>query len=224
MTPTSDAPASVTPTGEATGGEATTVLLDEGIPARAPWSAVVPAGALFTIIDLEGNQAVDCVMYVADNTAERYSAADTMAMQQNVFLTEGTRLRTTEGRVLMEIVETTCERHDTLGGACSKESNTLRYGHHTYHQHACVENFTHEHLRRGLSKRDIQSNINWFMNVPVDPDGSLGIVDGISGPGMSVTLRAEIDTLVIISNCPQVNNPCNGFNPTPVRVIIEQPA
>ncbi len=190
------------------------------VAARASWSAIVPAGASLTIVDLEGNQAVDCVMYAAEDFTERYSAPDTMAAQRNVFLTVGSRLYSTEGRVLMEILESGCERHDTLGGACSKESNTLRYGHHTYHQHACVENFVHEHLKWGLGKHDIQSNINWFMNVPVDPDGSLGIVDGLSGPGLRVRLGAIIDTLVVISNCPQVNNPCNGFDPTPVEITI----
>ena len=121
---------------------------------------------------------------------------------------------------MMTITETTCERHDTIGGACSRESNTLRYGHHTAHQHACVENFLLEHARWGMGKRDIPSNINWFMNVPVEPDGSLGIVDGISAPGLWVDLRAAVDVLVVVSNCPQVNNPCNGFDPTPVRMVV----
>jgi urea carboxylase-associated protein 1 len=114
-------------------------------------------------------------------------------------------------------------RHDTIGGACSKESNSLRYGQHTVHQHACVENFLIEGSRWGLGKRDLVSNINWFMNVPVDPDGALGIVDGLSAPGKRVALRAEVDTLVLVSNCPQINNPCNGFNPTPVRMIVTRP-
>ncbi len=200
-----------------------TVVHDEVIRARAPWSHVVRAGQTMRIVDLEGNQAVDCLLYVADDPTERYSAPDTIVGQGNVYLVAGTVLRTTEGRPLMTVTDTTCERHDTLGGACSKESNTLRYGHHTHAQHACVENFVHEHLRHGLGKRDIQSNINWFMNVPVEDDGSLGIVDGISAPGLWVDLRAELDTLVIISNCPQVNNPCNGFDPTPVRIIVTEP-
>lgn len=200
-----------------------TVVLDEVVRARSPWSGVVCSGQTMRIIDLEGNQAVDCLMYVADDTTERYSAPDTMVAQRNVFLTAGTVLRTTEGRALMTITGTTCERHDTLGGACSKESNTLRYGHHTYHQHACVENFVHEHQRHGMGKRDIQSNINWYMNVPVEADGSLGIVDGISAPGLWLDLRAELDTLVIISNCPQINNPCNGFDPSPIRIIVTDP-
>jgi urea carboxylase-associated protein 1 len=193
------------------------------IPARAPWSAIVPAGQTLRIEDLHGNQAVDCLFYAADDHTERYSAPDTIAAQRKIFLTTGTVLLSNEGRPLLTIVDDTCGRHDTIGGACSKESNALRYGHHTVHQHACVENFLAEGSRWGLGKRDLVSNINWFMNVPVDPDGTLGIVDGISSPGLAVELRAERDVLVLISNCPQVNNPCNGFDPTAVRVVVAGP-
>ncbi len=197
-----------------------TIVLDQEVPARAPWSAIVERGQTLRIIDLRGNQAVDCVLYNAHDTAERYSAPDTMVAQGNLFLRVGTALLSNEGNALMTIVDSSVAYHDTIGGACSQESNTLRYGHHTKHQHACVENFVYEHARWDMGKRDIQSNINWFMNVPVDPDGSLGIVDGISAPGLSVDLHAEMDTLVIVSNCPQINNPCNGFDPTPVRMVV----
>ena len=193
---------------------------DEVVDARAPWSHVVRAGQSLRIVDLGGNQAVDCVMFVADDPTERYSAPDTIAVQGNVFLTVGSVLLSTEGRPMMSVTGSTVERHDTIGGACSKESNALRYGFHTMAQHACVENFLHEMARHGLDARDLQSNINWFMNVPVDPDGTLGIVDGISAPGLWVEVRAELDVLVVVSNCPQVNNPCNGFDPTPVRMVV----
>jgi urea carboxylase-associated protein 1 len=196
------------------------MIVDDVVPARAAWSAVVAAGDVLTIIDLEGNQAVDCLLYNAADTAERYSAADTVAAQANIFLVTGTTLLSNEARPMMTIIDSTCAYHDTIGGACSRESNTLRYGHHTFHQHACVENFLAEGSRHGLAKRDLVSNINWFMNVPVGDDGTLGIVDGISAPGLSVTLRAEMDVLVLISNCPQINNPCNGFDPTPVRITV----
>ena len=199
------------------------VAVDEIVPARAPWSAVVRAEEVLSIVDLSGNQAVDCLLYRADDTSERYSAPDTLAAQGSLFLTTGSVLRSCEGRALMTIVADGCGRHDTVGGACSKESNTLRYGHHTKHQHACVENFLREGARWGLGKRDLVSNINWFMNVPVEADGTLGIVDGISAPGLTVSLRADVDTLVLVSNCPQVNNPCNGFDPTPVRVVVGAP-
>lgn len=197
-----------------------TTLLDTCVPARASWSYVVRRGERLQIVDLEGNQAVDFLVYAADDTAERYSASETIVAQRNVFLGMGSVLRSNEGRPMMTIVADDCGRHDTSGGACSCESNTLRYGHHTKHQLACVENFLLEGARRGLGKRDLVGNVNWFMNVPIEADGSLGIVDGQSAAGKSVSLRAEMDCLVLVSNCPQINNPCNGFDPTPVRMIV----
>jgi urea carboxylase-associated protein 1 len=199
------------------------VIADDTVAAGAPWSGLVGEGSLLSLVDLGGNQAVDCLLYNAHDTAERYSAPDTICAQRSIFLTTGSVLRSCEGRPLMTVIADQCGRHDTLGGACSRESNTLRYGHHTKHQHACVENFLAEGAKWGLGKRDLVSNINWYMNVPIEPDGTLGIVDGVSSPGLTVTLRAEIDTLVLISNCPQINNPCNGFDPTPVRLVITSP-
>jgi urea carboxylase-associated protein 1 len=199
---------------------AETVVLDETVEARAPWAQKIAAGDTMRIIDLEGNQAVDFLVYNVDDPGERYSAPDTIVEQGNIFLVTGSRLMSNEGRPLMTVTATTCARHDTIGGACSQESNTLRYGFHTKQHHACVENFLLALSEHGMGKRDMTSNINWFMNVPVEPDGTLGIVDGISGPGLSVDLRAEMDVLAVISNCPQINNPCNAFNPTPIRVVV----
>jgi len=203
-------------------GLAGRIVLDQVVPARAPWDHVVRAGQALRIVDLEGNQAVDFLMYALADDAERYSAQDTIAAQGNVFLREGSVLLSNEGRAMAVLTGTSVAYHDTIGGACSCESNTLRYGHHTKSQHACVENFLQANARHGRGKRDMVSNINWFMNVPVEADGTLGIVDGISAPGLYVDLRAEIDLMAVVSNCPQINNPCNGFNPTPVRMIIAE--
>jgi urea carboxylase-associated protein 1 len=196
------------------------VIHDEVVLARAPWSHVVRRGETLRIIDLEGNQAVDFLIYSLADDAERYSFQDTIAQQKNIYLRAGSVLRSTEGRPMMTIAQTSVAYHDTIGGACSCESNTLRYGHHTRAQHACVDNFLLANAAYGRSKRDMTPNINWFMNVPVEADGALGIVDGISAPGLYVDLRAEMDVTVVVSNCPQINNPCNGFNPTPVRMIV----
>jgi hypothetical protein len=196
------------------------VVLDEVVPARASWTAVVRKGQTLRIIDLEGNQAVDFLMYALEDDAERYSAQDTIAAQGNIFLREGSVLMSNERRAMATVTGTSVAYHDTIGGACSCESNTLRYGHHTKAQHACVENFLQGNARWGRGKRDMVSNINWFMNVPVESDGALGIVDGISAPGLYVDIRADMDLVGVVSNCPQINNPCNGFNPTPVRMVI----
>ncbi|HEY2661858.1 MAG TPA: urea amidolyase associated protein UAAP2 [Caulobacteraceae bacterium] len=201
-------------------GLSNAVLHDEVVAARAPWSHVIRAGQTLRIVDLEGNQAVDFLIYSLADDAERYSAQDTIAAQGNIFLRTGSVLRSNEGAPMMTITDTSVAFHDTIGGACSCESNTLRYGHHTKAQHACVDNFLLANAAYGRTKRDMVSNINWFMNVPVEADGALGIVDGISAPGLYVDLRAEMEVVVVVSNCPQINNPCNGFDPTPVRMIV----
>jgi uncharacterized protein len=207
---------------EATEGLPGTIVHDEVVPARAPWLFRVYAGQTLRIVDVEGNQAVDFLVYAADDDAERYSAQDTIAAQGNLFLRDGAVLLSNEGRPMMTITGTSVAYHDTIGGACSCESNTLRYGHHTKAQHSCVDNFLDANVRVGRGKRDMVSNINFFMNVPVEADGALGIVDGISAPGLTVDLRAEMDVDVVVSNCPQINNPCNGFNPTSVRMIVAE--
>jgi uncharacterized protein len=196
------------------------ILLDEVVAARAPWSAVVSLGDILTIVDVGGNQSGDCLLYNAHDTDERYSVPDTIAWSGNVYVRTGTVLRSNEGNPLATVVANEIDRQDTIGGACGKESNTLRYGHHTAAEHGCRENFLAEAAKYGMGARDIVSNLNWFMNVPIEADGTLGIVDGISGPGKRVAFRAEMDILVLVSNCPQMNNPCNDFNPTPLRMIV----
>lgn len=198
------------------------IVHDEVVPARAPWLHHIKKGQTLRIVDMEGNQAVDFLLYSTNDDAERYSAQDTIAAQGNIFLKEGSVIRSNEGRPMLTVTGTSVDYHDTIGGACSCESNTLRYGHHTKAQHACVDNFLEANLTEGRGKRDMVSNINFFMNVPVMQDGSLGIVDGISAPGLLVDVRAEMDVTVVVSNCPQINNPCNGFNPTPVRMIVSE--
>jgi len=183
----------------------------------------VAAGNVVRILDLKGNQAADTLFYNADDIAERYSAMDTIRMQRNVYLSFGTVLRSNLGRPMLEIVADTCGRHDTLGGACATESNTVRYALEKKCMHACRNSWMlaiAENEELGLSKRDISHNINFFMNVPVTPNGGLTFEDGISAPGKYVELRALMNTIVLISNCPQLNNPCNGYDPTPIEVII----
>ena len=197
-------------------------LLDVIVPAGEPWTGIVRRGQLFRIVDLEGNQAVDTLFYNAADTAEHYSAADTITAQRQLYLTTGSRLQSNLGRTLMTIVEDTCGRHDTLGGACSAESNTVRYVHEKRYMHSCRDNFLQalQQHELGLGKRDLPANINFFMNVPVTPQGGLTFADGISAAGRHVQMRADMDVLVLISNCPQLNNPCNAYNPTPIRLLI----
>lgn len=193
---------------------------DHRVPAQAPWSGVIRRGETLRIVDLEGQQAVDTLFYCAQDPGERYSSQDTVRHQGAAYVTTGTALVSNEGRVMLTVTADSCGRHDTSAGACSCEANVVRFGEAARYLHACRENFLLEGGRHGLAKRDIVPNINFFMNVPIEPSGDLAIVDGVSRPGDLVEMRAEMDVLCIISNCPQINNPCNGFNPTPVRVLI----
>jgi len=203
----------------------------EDIPAGDFFVHEIEAGQFVRIVDLEGNQAVDTLFYNARDYADRYSAQDTIRAQANIYLTTGTKLLSTNRNVLLTIVADTCGRHDTLGGACSCESNMVRYDIEKRSMHACRQSFLkgalawsektgNYGLKHKLDKCDLAANINFFMNVPVTPEGKLTFADGVSDAGKYVELRAEMDTLIVISNCPQLNNPCNAYNPTPVRILI----
>lgn len=187
------------------------------------WMHVVKKDQVVRILDLEGNQAADTLFYAANDPGERYSAMDTIREQGNVYLTAGTKLLSNEGNIMLEIIADTCGRHDTLGGACATESNTVRYALEKKCMHACRDSWmlaVAENEQFGMSKRDITHNINFFMNVPVTREGSLTFADGISEAGKYVELKAHMDVIALISNCPQLNNPCNAYNPTPIEILI----
>ncbi|HWW20748.1 MAG TPA: urea amidolyase associated protein UAAP2 [Steroidobacteraceae bacterium] len=201
---------------------ATDAINDEIVAAGEPWLGAVEKGQILRIVDLEGNQAVDTLFFNLHDPQERYSAVDTIRAQGKLYLSTGTELRSNLDSTMLTIIEDTCGRHDTLGGACSAESNTVRYAHEKRHMHSCRDNFllalsTYD---QKLTKRDLPPNINFFMNVPVTATGGLEFADGISAPGRYVQMRANMDVLVLISNCPQLNNPCNAFNPTPIQIMI----
>jgi hypothetical protein len=191
------------------------------IGAGEPFLCEVKAGQTLRLLDLEGNQAVDTLFYSARNPRERYDVQRTLRKQNRVYLTTGSVLYSNLGQPMLSIVADTCGRHDTLGGACAQESNTVRYALDKRYMHSCRDNFLRASLNDGrLNKADISANINFFMNVPVTPEGGLTFEDGISAPGKYVELKAHMDVIVLISNCPQLNNPCNGYNPTPAEVLI----
>jgi uncharacterized protein len=195
----------------------------EVVPAGAYWMHVVRQGETLRIVDLEGNQAVDTLFFNAGDPAEHYSASDTIREQGNLYLATDTVLQSDLCRPMLTITADTVGRHDTIGGACSTESNTVRYALEKKAMHACRDSFllaVAENDHYGLSKRDITHNINFFMNVPVTPDGKLEFADGLSAPGKYVEMAAHMNVIVLISNCPQLNNPCNAYNPTPIEVLI----
>jgi hypothetical protein len=182
------------------------------------WARVITRGQTLRIVDLEGQQAVDFLCYNAHQPEERYNAADTMKIAGSIFLTKGVSLYSGLGRKLFTVIEDSCGYHDTIGGCCSAESNYLRYG--VRDTPNCRDTFLRALAPFGLGVKDIVANVNWFMYVPVEPDGRMAIVEGRSKPGDAVELQAEMDALAVISNCAQVQNPANAYKPTPIRVQV----
>jgi urea carboxylase-associated protein 1 len=193
------------------------------VTAGTYWIHHIAAGQIFRMVDVGGNQAADTLFYAAADPAERYSAVDTIRAQGSVYLGLGSRLLSSEGRVMLTITADTVGRHDTLGGACSGESNTVRYALDKKCMHSCRDTYMlaiAENPQYGLTKRDITHNINFFMNVPITQGGGLTFEDGLSGPGQYVEMQAKMDLIALISVCPQLNNPCNGYDPTPLEMIV----
>jgi urea carboxylase-associated protein 1 len=197
-------------------------VFDRTVSAGEGWIGDVKKGQFIRIVDVEGNQAADALFFDAEDVQNHYSAIKTMVAQRNIYLTTGTILYAEDGKALFEITADTCGNHDTLGGACSAQSNTVRYGHETLQMHSCRDTFMLQiaQFGHGIEKVDLAPNINFFMNVPVTPEGGLEFADGVSGPGYYFELKALCDSYLLLSCCPQLNNPCNAYNPSPLRILI----
>ena len=200
-------------------------VLDHTLPSGEPYLLEITKGQTLRIVDLEGNQAVDVIFYNRHDPAEHYSATQTLLRQGGIYLTTDSVLYSCDGNPMLTIVADTCGRHDTLGGACAAESNTVRYALQKKFMHNCRDNYliALQHADIGIGKRDLVPNINFFMNVPVTAEGELTFADGVSAPGKYVELRAEMDLWMLVSNCPQLNNPCNAYNPTPAQFLLWNP-
>lgn len=199
-----------------------TATYNEIVPAGEPWIHEIKTGQIFRIVAMGGSQAVDALFFSAWDTSERYSAQDTILAQRNIYLKSGTKLLSNLGRPMLTIVGDSFGRHDTLTGACAAESNQVRYALDRRHMHNCRSNFltAMASWRTNIDKRDLCPNINFFLHAPVTQAGELTLADGVSETGRYVEMRSEMDVIALISNCPQLNNACNGFQPTPIRLMI----
>jgi len=202
------------------------ILEDSVVPPRAPWSGRLSAGECLRIVDLEGAQAVDFLCFGTHphrGQVERYHAANTIKVPCRLYLAEGSVLYSQFARPMMSVVADSMGGHDTVFGCCSFDVDRVRYG--AVNAECCQRNFETEMARHGLGPEHVVANVNWFMSVPVEPDGTARIVESPSRPGEHVDLRAEMDVLCVFSNCPEELNPATGSNgPTPVRAIRWRPA
>ena len=195
-------------------------LEDVTVQPGQPWGRRMAKGERLRITDLEGKQAVDFLCFDAADTSDRYNAANTIKLNAKLFIEKGSILVSEQAHTLFTVVEDSCGKHDTIGGCCSAPMNLLRYG--KPGPHNCRDTFVAALKPFGLGARDIVANVNFFMYVPVLADGHTAITEGGSKPGDFVELVAERDVIAVVSNCAQIYNPCNGFNPTPVRIVVSK--
>lgn len=196
-------------------------VIDITVPAGGSWSGVVARGRVLRVVDLEGRQGVDFLCYGHPRTEERYHAANTLKKAGTLRLTTGHTLYSDAARAMFTVVADSYGLHDTIAGCCSAPSNRLLYG--VENVPGCRENFLKELARHGLGRKSVVANVNFFCDVPVHEGGRLEPLTfrpATSRPGDHVDLRADMDCLAVISNCPQVNNPCTAGSPTPIRVLV----
>jgi len=189
---------------------------DEVIPGGAYWSRVIKRGTTLRIIAPSGSRGVSVLCYNADNLIERYNAADTAKIQFNAFLKKGMLLYSDMGRVLFSITEDTCGLHDTLGG-CSNLATNAKYGEGDYKNSR--DNFMLALTKRNMGKKDIMPNLNLFTRITVEPNGNLIWAEKTAKPGDYIDLRAEMNVLVVLSNCPHPLDSSPNYDPQPIQAI-----
>jgi uncharacterized protein len=195
------------------------ILLEDTVPGGSYWQGIIKRGNTLRITDLEGSQGVAMICLNADNPVERINVADTSKIQFNAFLKKGMVIYSDMGRVLFSITEDTSGYHDLLGGCSNAASNAAKYGEGEFWKNS-RDAFLKALTRWGLGKKDIMPNLNLFTRVAVEPDGKMVFVEGCEQPGSFIDLRAEMNVMVILSNCPHILHPSNVFEPKPIQVTV----
>ncbi len=195
-------------------------ILDEVVPAGKLTALNLRAGQILRVVDLQGKQVVDIVALVSSDPTEQLSCVYSVVLNRCWKLTTGHVLYTTRARPLFTITADTVGLHYAGGGYCTEEVNFLRYG--VRGSKNCGDNLRTalDMLGLGGTSFSLDSCFNVNMNLTYQPDGTMALNEPLSRPGDYLDLRAELDCAVALSNCPQDRNPCNGFHPTPVRLLV----
>ena len=199
------------------------ILQETVIPARGYLALELRRGQVLRILDLEGQQVADVVFFNRDNLAEKFSPNNTVTLNSNVYLSQGGTLYSDQANAMCTIVADTVGRHDFIAGSCSEGTNRLRYGERAFGKATCRGNLTLALSPYGIPMKDVPYTLSVFMNAPVQPDGTFTLGSAHSKPGDHLDLRAEMNLIVAISNCPQELNPVNGPGPTTIKVVLYNP-
>lgn len=201
-------------------------ILATELPGGASWSRVCRRDSALTLTDVEGGANVSALLYRAQDPLERYCMPDTLKAQHVCRLTTGVALYSDMGRVLASVTRDTCGWHDTVSGHATAAHVAARWGAVSYQQarnawrRGARDALLVELAKHGLGARDLVANVNFFTKVAVGDDGALTFVPGNSRPGDALTLRFELDTLVVLSCVPHPLDPATEWNPRPVALEL----
>ncbi len=198
------------------------VLYQDVLAPGCHWSLTVRRGHALRLIDSDGGANVGMLFYNPYSPLERINVPDTLKCQHTFKLTQGHCIYSDMGRVFCSITEDTLGWHDAVCGTCSKALVESRWGRNSYQQarngmhRNGVDGFLIELAKYGLGKKDLAANLNLFSRVETDDDGNLRYVPGASKAGDSITLRFEMDTLVVMHTCPHPLDPAQSWPAKPV--------
>jgi urea carboxylase-associated protein 2 len=205
-------------------------ILDAVLPPAASWSRVCLRGTALTLMDLEGGANVSALLYRASDPLERYCMPDTLKAQHVSRITSGVALYSDMGRVLASVTHDTCGWHDTITGHATAAHVAARWGAVSYQEarndwrRSARDGLLVELAKHGLGARDLVANVNFFTKIAVGEDGTFSFARGNSAPGAEVTLRFELDTLVVLCSAPHPLDPAPAWSPRPVGCKLERVA
>jgi uncharacterized protein len=207
-----------------------TLLFEDQVRGGDVWSHILKRGTDLRITDQIGGANVGALFFNFDIPSERYNMPDTLKAQHTAHLTKGFVLYSDMGRILCSITEDTLGWHDPLCGHLTAESAVAKYGKLNYqsarndfHRNT-RDNFLIELEKYGLGLRDLPANVNFFSKVVVEDDGDLSFITGHSTPGSSVTLRAEMDVLIVLDTCQHPLDPATEYQPKPIELTVSRVA
>ena len=199
-----------------------TVLYEDQLPAGCHWSFTMRAGHRLRLVDEQGGANLGMLFYNPYNPLERINIPDTLKCQHTFKLTAGHCVYSDMGRVFCSIVDDQVGWHDAVGGTCNRRLVERRWGRKTYqeahndmHRNG-YDSFLIELAKYGLGRKDMAANLNLFSRVQVDDQGNFQYVPEASAAGSQVTLRFDMDTLVIMHACPHPLNPADVWPAKPV--------
>lgn len=199
------------------------VIEDVLLPARGFLPApTLTKGQVMRIIDVEGQQVADLILYDPKNLKNPSSMNNTVLINKSWKITTGHAFYSKFGDRMATIIADTVGTNVVTGGFCNPGLNKARYG--IEGTHTCHANLVASMGRYHLTPGDIEEGC-WcaFMNVAYESDGRLEIRPPLSKPNDYLDMRADMDIIVAVSNCPSEHNPCNAWNPTPLRIVIYEP-